>query len=309
VVFLDPIETGGWLKVLERNGVEKAYDYGRYVGARYRRYSNIVWFNGNDFQTWRRPQDDALVLAVAKGISSVDRRHPQTVELDYLTSASLDDRRWKGLVGLEAAYTYAPTYAEVLKAYARRDHVPVFMVEANYEGEHWYIGPSTLRRQEYWTMLSGATGQLYGNKYTWQFAAGWPRYLDTVGSRQLTFVTNLFSQRRWYDLVPDRAHALVVSGYGEYSDEGEVNDNDYVTAARTPDGRLAIAYLPTGQPVDVDMTRMSGRRVQAQWYDPSTGTYAAVPGAPFERTGKRRFTTPGKNHDGDSDWVLVLTAA
>ena len=25
----------------------------------------------------------------------------------------------------------------------------------------------TLRRQEYWTMLSGATGQLYGNGYTW----------------------------------------------------------------------------------------------------------------------------------------------
>ena len=54
------------------------------------------------------------------------------------------------------------------------------MVEANYEGENDYTGPGTLRRQEYWTLLSGATGQFYGNKYTWQFlkgVAGAPRHL------------------------------------------------------------------------------------------------------------------------------------
>ncbi len=53
-VFLDPIETGGWLNVLRSNGRAKAYDYGRYLGRRYRRYPNIVWLNGNDFQTWQR---------------------------------------------------------------------------------------------------------------------------------------------------------------------------------------------------------------------------------------------------------------
>jgi hypothetical protein len=308
-VFLDPIETGGWLKVLRSNGNAKAYDYGRYLGRRYRRYPNIVWFNGNDFQTWRQPGDDALVLAVAKGIRSADPHQLQTIELNFLTSTSLDDTRWRGIIGLDAAYTYAPTYAEVLKAYGRRDHLPVFMVEANYEGEHWYTGPSTLRRQEYWTMLSGATGQFYGNRYTWQFSDGWPSYVDTIGSRQMTFVTNLFSRRRWFDLVPDSEHRLVVSGYGAYSDSGDVNGNDYVAAARTPNGRLAIAYLPTGHPVDVDMTRMAGRRVRAQWYDPSTGEYARIAGSPFKRGGRRRFMVPGKNHGGDEDWVLVLTAA
>ena len=127
------------------------------------------------------------------------------------------------------------------------------MIEASYEGEHDYVGPSTLRRQEYWTLLSGASGQFYGNKYTWQFLAGWPRQLDTIGSRQLTFVTNLFSRRRWFDLVPDSRHRLVVSGYGTVSGTGDLNDSDYVSAARTADGSLAIAYLPTGQPITVDM--------------------------------------------------------
>jgi len=307
VVFLDPIETGGWLEVLRNNGTAKAYAYGRYLGQRYRRYPNIVWLNGNDFQTWSNPGDDELVLAVAKGIRSVDPNQLQTVELNYTTSTSLDDPRWRGIVGLDAAYTYAPTYAEVLKAYRNGDDVPAFMIEANYEGEHAYSGPETLRRQEYLTLLSGAAGQFYGNKYTWQFLAGWPSHLNTVGSRQMTFVTNLFSDRPWYDLVPDTKHRLVVSGYGTYSAIGDVNGNDYVAAARTPDGRLAIAYLPTGHPIAVDMTKMAGRRVQGQWYDPTTGTYATIPGSPFVRRGKRVFGPPGKNRSGDMDWVLVLT--
>ena len=100
----------------------------------------------------------------------------------------------------------------------------------------------------------------------------------------------------------------MVSGYGTYSNSGDVNGNDYVTAARTPDGRLAIAYLPAGGRVDVDMTRMAGRRVRAQWYDPTSGKYATIQGSPFARRGRRTFTVPGKNHDGDADWVLVLTA-
>jgi hypothetical protein len=182
-VFLDPIETGGWLEVLRSNGIAKAYNYGRYLGRRYGRFANIVWFNGNDFETWRHPGDDALVMAVARGIRAVASNRIHTVELDTKNSASLDHARWNAKIELDAAYTYAPTYAQVLQEYGRRDHLPVFMVEANYEGEHAYTGPATLRRQEYWTMLSGATGQFYGNKYTWQFSDGWPRYLDTIGSR------------------------------------------------------------------------------------------------------------------------------
>ena len=83
----------------------------------------------------------------------------------------------KRLIGLDAVYTYAPTYAELLKEYRRSGHLPTFMVEANYEFEHGYYSTDleTLRRQEYWTMLSGASGQLYGNKYTWQFLQGLAR--------------------------------------------------------------------------------------------------------------------------------------
>ena len=107
-VFLDPIETGGWLSVLRDNGLEKAYAFGRYLGLRYRKFPNIVWMSGNDFQTWRTPSDDALVLAVARGIKATDPSHLQTTELNYYDSGSLDDTNWKGLISLDSAYTYIP---------------------------------------------------------------------------------------------------------------------------------------------------------------------------------------------------------
>jgi len=309
-VLLDPIETGGWLDTLRANGPYRAYAFGRWLGARYKSLPNIVWMSGNDFQSWRDPGDDALALAVARGIRDGDPGHLQTVELDFhgLTSSSSDDARWKNLISLDAAYTFLPTYVQIAKAYRRRPRLPVFMVEASYEGEHDYVGPSTLRRQEYWTLLSGATGQLYGNRYTWQFVDGWTTHLDTVGSRQMTYVTNLFAPIRWYDLVPDVHHRLVISGYGTYRTTGTVQDSNYVTAARTEDGKLAIAYVPAGQTIRVDMTKLTGR-IRARWYDPSTGKYRKASRSLLRSAGKRSFAPPRANGDGDPDWVLVLQRA
>lgn len=297
-IFLDPVETCGHLPLLRANGTAKAYDFGAYLGKRLRYYPNIVWFNGCDLQTWQDPSDRALVQAVARGLEDTDPRHLQTVELNYLSSGSLDDPTWASYIELDSAYTYYPTYAQVLKEYNRPNHMPVVMIEANYEYEHDYTGPKTLRRQEYWAMLSGASGQLYGSGYTWPFKPGWQDHTDTKGTDQFGYMTDLFKTSRWYDLVPDQAHNLVTAGYGTFNQWGSVNDNDYVTAAATADGRLALVYQPTARTITVDLTRMCGEAT-ASWFDPTTGDYRSA-------TVGSQFTSPGKNADGEDDWVLLL---
>jgi hypothetical protein len=310
-VFLDPIETGGWLTTLQANGVKKAYAYGRFLGKRYAKFPNIVWMSGNDFQQWSDPSSDAVVLAVAQGIRSADRNHIQTIELNYLVSSSWDDTRWRPLLGLDAAYTYDPTYAEVLKEYDRQKTVPVFMVEAGYEFEQnsssiSYGNPETLRRQEYWSVLSGASGQFYGNHYTWQFLTGWQQQLDTPGSKQMSYLVKLFTGRAWYRLVPDQKHTLLTSGFGTFTTTGSVDSSDYATAARTPDGKLAIAYLPTVRTVTIDASKLAADPV-SRWYDPTAGTF--TPAAPVSRSGSiETFRPPDQNSAGDGDWLLVLTA-
>jgi Protein of unknown function (DUF4038) len=248
-VILDPIETAGWLKTLKANGVSRAFAYGQYLGQRYKDFPNLIWMHGNDFQSWRNPEHDALVQAVALGIKSADPNHIHTVELNFLTSGSLDDPSWAPIIGLNAAYTYYPTYAQLLKEYNRPDFKPVFMVEANYEFEH---NPNTdggtmqnLRRQAYWTMLSGATGQLYGSFFSWQFPREWQTHLDTPGISQLSYMGQLFGSRKWHDLVPDQANAVVTRGRGRYSTTASIATDTYATAARTTDGSLVMVYMPT----------------------------------------------------------------
>jgi hypothetical protein len=310
LVILDPAETGSWLAVLRSNGLAKARAYGRYLGTRYRDFPNIVWMSGNDFQTWRTsPSDVALVQAVALGIKETDPHHLHTVQLDIDDSSSLDDSTWAPIISLNAAYTYRPTYAEVLHAYNQSADIPAFLVEANYEFEdNQGTGPGTpaiLRRQEYWAALSGATGQLYGNHYTVGFSAGWENQLNTPGAVQIGHVKALLAPRAWHELVPDQDHTVVTAGYGTFSATGSIGDNDYVTAARTPDGKLVMAYVPSARTVTVAMNQLSGP-VTARWYNPVVGTFTNIHGSPFSHTGSHDFTTPGPHADGAEDWVLVL---
>ena len=311
LVLLDPCETIDHLVVMTGNGPEKCRAFGRYLGKRFKRFDNLAWMSGNDFQSWKDEKDDAAVLAVARGIRDEAPGQLQTVELNYLASTSRDDPAWEPLIDFSAAYTYYPTYAQVLKDYNRRPARPVFMVESDYEFERDST-PAVLRREEYWSVLAGATGQLYGNGYTWPFAAGWKQKLDTPGAVQFAHVKALFEPRPWHLLVPDPKHEVVTAGYGTFDDSTTPGNaygmtSDYVTAARTPDGRLVMAYLPTRRTITVDMTRLSSP-AKARWYDPSNGAYRPVEGSPLPNAERHNFTPPGNNADGDGDWVLVLEA-
>jgi hypothetical protein len=282
--------------------------YGRYLGNRYKSFNNIIWMSGNDFQSWRDNSDCAVVKAVASGIKETDTRHIHTLELDYWLSSSLDSPSWADVIDLNAAYTYHPTYAEVLKDYNRTPAVPVFLIEADYEFENG-TDLERLRRQEYWSFLAGACGHVYGNGYVWPFRAGWKDNLDTVGAIQLSYCKILFQSRPWYALVPDQTHKLVTAGYGTFSSGGSphssIDENDYVTAAFTSDGKLAIVYIPTARTITVELTKLSGS-VTARWYGPTTGYYQTVAGSPFANTVPHDFTTPAAHADGSGDWVLVL---
>ena len=99
-------------------------------------------------------------------------------------------------------------------------------------------------------MLSGATGQLYGNHYTWQFlcdqrdqagncVGGWKDHLDTSGAIEFKHMTDLFQSLPWYQLVPDSNHTLLTGGSGTYGDW------DYATApGRVRAGVAAPSHAP-----------------------------------------------------------------
>ncbi len=314
-VVLDPIETGGWLVTLENNGPSKAYNFGIYLGIRYRNFANIVWQSGNDFQSWNTsPSDNNLVHQVMLGIASTDPVHLQTIELNYNFSYSNQDTTLSDVLTLDACYTYYETYDCFVQAYASTPVLPLFLTEANYEFENntgelpGPAGPYVLREQAYWTLTSGGAGQLYGSHYTWLFPQGWFLFLNSPGAREIQYINGLFATLPWQQLVPDTAHQVVTAGYGTY-DGGNANltTATYCTTAWVP-GSRALTYCPQATTLTVNLAEFAGF-TRARWYDPSNGAFIAISGSPFRNSGSHNFTTPGNNHDGNPDWVLDLDPA
>ncbi len=314
-VLLDPIETGGWLVTLENNGPAKAYNYGVYLGNRYRGFANIVWHSGNDFQSWSSsPSDNNLVHQVMLGIASADPVHLQTVELNYNFSYSNQDTTLSDVLTLDACYTYYETYDCFAQAYASTPVLPLFLTEANYEYENntgqlpGPAGPYVLREQEYWTLTSGGAGQLYGNHYTWLFPPEWQLFLISPGALEIQYINSLFGALPWQNLVPDTAHQVVTGGYGTYNGGNEnFTTATYCTTAWVR-GFYALTYCPQATTLTVNLAEFAGF-TRARWYDPSNGTFIRISGSPFRNAGSHNFTTPGNNHNGDRDWVLDLDPA
>jgi len=280
----------GWFAEVLANGVDRCRDYGRYVGRRYRQFDNLVWMMACD-----RNPGDALehVRAMSNGIVEGDGRHLMLAGV-HPECKSVEEFPEDPWLTLNNTYTYAIVHQRLLEDYNHRPLLPNILVESTYEGEH-NASDVQIRRQAYWALLCGACGQVMGNNPMWLFGKGWEEKLDSLGARAMTHLLELFAPRRWWELVPDQAHEIVIDGLGEF------RGLDYCSAARTADGTLVIAYMPTPRTISVDMGRLAGGRAAASWYDPITGR--ADPAGDHPTRGPRDFTPPGAQ-----DWVLVLEA-
>ena len=300
LVFLTAAETIDGLTLFKSNGATKCRAFGQYLGNRYKNYNNIVWDYGNDFQTWRT-SDINVILAVVDGIKDKAPNQPNTAWLDYSVSASRDSTSFDSRVQLDLVYTYYATYAKTLDEYAKSTAKPIHLGETNYEEESlrgYLTTPMILRKQNYWAMTSGASGVFSVNSYMWNFKAGWKSHLDTTGTKELAHFINLFRSISWQTLVPDSTHQVMTAGYGTYASLGEINTNDYATAAMTSDNMTMVAYLPTSRAVTVNMGKFTGGNVTARWYNPTSGAWTAV--GTYSPSGSHSFTP------SSGDWVLVL---
>jgi hypothetical protein len=281
----------GYVGLFQANGPSRAYEYGRFVGQRYAERRNLIWVHGGD----RNPGGDRdVVIAVRDGIRDVTRTglhathwSPETDPWEPLGEDSTD---------LYTTYTYGPVAEKVATHYDHLPTKPVLLLETHYENDWAGRGPADVRRYPYRAVLSGAAGHFFGNRPLWFCGYGWESALDSPGSQAMAFVGRLFRSRPWHTLVPDRAGALVTAGGGDPgSDRG-------VQAARAADGAFAMAFVPDGREISVDLSRLSGGTVSAWWYDVATGRAASA--GELAASGVWVFTPPG----GDGS-VLVLDDA
>ena len=271
--------------------------WGRFLGARYASYDNIIWMVGGDTDPRSCGAAPSRLSAMVAGIQQFDTRHLFTA---HNNSGQMAITPWSGASWLKVNnfYTYSSTpYRSALTAYHLSPVIPFFLLEAAYENEHSSTGQS-LRAQSYWTVLSGGFGHVYGNCPVWSFASpgtsnfcsgsNWKGQLTSQGTKNIQYLQSMFSTRHWYALVPDEAHAAVTAGYGTNT------STNYVTAARASDGSSIIAYLPSSRAVTVNGSSL-GSSMTAWWYNPGTGaatmigTYLHLHDPPVHATVERRL--------------------
>ena len=267
-------------------------NYGRWLGARYRSFDNIVWVVGGDWYGQEAlPKTEALV----RGLKASDR--PGRL----ITAHNARNESGYVYYGSEAWFTVNTTYSDCMSTpqrsiedYRRLRVMPFVFVEGRYEGEN-STTQVCLRSQAYWPVLLGAAGSFFGNRPIWLFDPGWQAALASQGALNMTYFARLFRSRAWDKLVPDLDGTMLVDGRGNVG-------VDYAAAARASDGSSIIVYAPSQRALTIDMTKVSGASARAWWFNPASGAATLIGDAPTKAV--RSFTPPGPG-----DWVLVIDAA
>lgn len=293
--------------------------YGKWIAERYADRDNIIWLNGGDtfgndsIATWNI-LGDALHKYAPKHLATY---HPRG---RMQSNDWFNDQEWLDFNMIQSghrSWSQDDTergYGQDNWRYIVEDwdiQRPTIDGEPGYEGiPHGLHNPndpyweaSDVRRYAYWSLFSGAFGYTYGHNATMQFyskkddgsAFGckvyWQEAMNSIGSNQMQWVNKLMKSHQFNKRRP--AQDMIADKNGE--------KYDYITATLGED--YAYVYTYNGRTFSLNMGLLPGAKVNAKWFDPSTGDYTLI--GEIENTGVQEFDAPGVKRDGN-DWVLVL---
>jgi hypothetical protein len=317
----------GWWTTLTSpaNSQAVCYKLGVYIGNRYKDRKNILWVIGGDYFPPGGSEGEARLHKFMEGIKAAGAGQLWAGDWDA-PCLSTDERAFASFMDVNAVYTYGDarhrgtTYVLARSAYDYSPPHPAYLKETGYEDENLVPGDrASVRRYEYWAILGGSTaGGFFGNRDIWEFATHtwwsgfayghgpWQKALDSPGALDMMRLGQLFDSVPWYSLIPSES---VGTGKLVIDCEGTYKQLDYVTAAVAADRKVLLAYVPptakASRTISIDMAALAGP-ARARWFDPTAGMFIEIPNGPFRNQGSGRFSTPGKNSGGATDWILVL---
>lgn len=226
-------------------------------------------------------------------------------------------RRQMRIFQYNTTYNYEPVSYEYHSSPTRPvvDGEPRFedlAISLDETGSKGFWSGYDARNAAYHAVFAGAAGHTYGHHYVWQFYKSdgtaknpssvyelapkrldWREALERPAAAQMQHLKALMLSRPYFTRIPDQS--LIAGDAGE--------GTAHISGTRDQQGDYAMIYLPHGQTVAVDFSKLSGSRMMAWWYDPRTGAATRVRNE-IPRTGVRTFTPPTSGPE--NDWVLVL---
>ncbi len=118
----------------------------------------------------------------------------------------------------------------------------------------------------------------------------------------MTRLSTFFGAQQWAEIALDLDDRMATTSSGS---------GPSPVSARTPDGRLAIVYIPADgqQPRDVTLNlRALASSLKAKWINPARDDVPTDERSVTTNVDGHRLRTPGDNGTGVNDWVLVVEA-
>ncbi len=316
------------------NTKEQAYNYGWFLGNRYRKSENIIWILGGDRKPDERPNGIELWRAMAEGIADGKNDiKKQDGKADFTTTlmthhSYTSSSKWFHTDEWIDFHTWGSYHAEInntnsyLAAIADwnlPNPKPTLNSEPCYEGhrinyaidDNGIFTSADVRIAAYWSVFSGAAGFTYGCQPIWQFTdetrkkhspktfQNWQQGMEMPGAKHVAYLKNLMLSFPLNEMKPYQS--LIVSGQGDCA--------NYIPVIRGKS--FALIYIPSGGKPEIRLGKISGQKIKASWFDPRTGETTAI--GEFINQGTRNFDVPGMSKEltwlrsgRGCDWVLVL---
>lgn len=321
---------------------DNAYEYGRWIGDRYKNRINVLWclggdrmpiHKGVDYKTvWRR-----MAEGLAKGLTGQDVRHnePSPVweslmityhacheaETGLCSSFSYfdDSEQWIRFIMLQSGHGLRPRNYELIRAeYERENIMPVWDGEPAYEmmPTSWPFTPTTprqgpwmVRRRAYWSLLAGAFGYTYGHASVWCSVAERERNFMSPVTWYEALGNEGADQMRYLRAFMDSLKIMTAKPCQQILVEDSRREGELETHAQAAvgDGYVCV-YLPNGGQAEVDLsTEWKGDEVGVWYWSPSTGEFSAER-AQTEMLDSGRLTVSSPTEGAEQDWIVLLTA-
>ena len=301
-----------------------AVRYGRFLGRRYRRFTNLIWTVGFDPSVAQINAQQELYRALARGIAqgvSGGKADYGRVLMTFHPSGPNASSRWfhaDAFLDFNLIQTGhgrdTESWKMIAEDYGLGPAKPVLDAETTYEahplanvrdanGQNVLSDDSDIRRYAYWNLFAGACGHAYGHHSVWQMhqpargggygaVASWSDALNAPGAGQMRPVRTLLESRPFLERIPDQtllADTLLGADHGQ-----AIRGRAY-----------AFVYSPQGRPFRVVLGKIAGQTVRAHRFNPRDGT--ATRFGDFANEGTRLFSPPTAGRG--NDWVLVLDDA
>lgn len=285
---------GGLVRSGQMN-VEEAKAYGTFLAERYKDNPNIVWIIGGDT---RGDVKTEVWETLARTIRSIDKNHLMTFHPFGRTMSAtwFNDADWLDFNMFQSGHRrYGQTKGDgdnladsnvaednwryVEASLAKKPLKPVLDAEPSYEGiPHGLHNPKEcrwtaddVRRYAYWSVFAGSFGHTYGNNSIMQFyregyapAYGaqetWQEALKDEGFNQMKYLKELMLRFPFFERIPDQS---VIAG---------TNGERYDRAIATRGNDYLLVYNYSARPMQIDLTKISGEKKKAWWFNPQNGS-------------------------------------